>query len=550
MKERTKGQSTAYQVFWGDTHHNSYTGEVQDPPLSEILEFASTHLDFYSGAYYTPVSFPVRPRDAVQNHPVTSASGHPQETAGDAGQVTWRGPRIEGTKTPERLGKEWAEFQETTAAWNRPEQFIAFPGYEWQGDGRWGDLNVTYRTEGAPVYTVPTLAELQERLRDHDAIAIPHHTGYLVGQRAPRWDLCDEQLSPYAEIFSIHGSSETDEEWIGLRNNSHMGPGTAGGTYQDALDRGLHLGAIGSTDNWSNMPGHWGQGLMACLATELTREALWDAFRARRVYAVSGDRLHLEFTCNGACMGRVLDHAPVRDIQIAVRGSDAIDRIELLRNGRVIATHCHQGTWRMPSGSSRFKLRIEAGWGPRPGELPLDSQAWEGALTVDGGSIVGWEPCWLTRGQSVPVIDGNRAGFAMVSRQSYVTRGPQGAVILEFEARPETPLHVRMNELEISGAVQTFAAGSRLLWSRAGSERLLIETTGLTPADTERPDVFYHVAGKVKVHRAMPEAAYTASLSICDDEPLERETHYRVRVEQRNGQRAWSSPIWVRPADA
>ena len=25
------------------------------------------------------------------------------------------------------------------------------------------------------------------------------------------------------------------------------------------------------------------------------------------------------------------------------------------------------------------------------------------------------------------------------------------------------------------------------------------------------------------------------------------EVNYRVRVEQRNGQRAWSSPIWVAP---
>jgi hypothetical protein len=34
-----------------------------------------------------------------------------------------------------------------------------------------------------------------------------------------------------------------------------------------------------------------------------------------------------------------------------------------------------------------------------------------------------------------------------------------------------------------------------------------------------------------------------------DDEPLDRETNYRVRVEQRNGQRAWSSPIWVRATE-
>jgi hypothetical protein len=53
------------------------------------------------------------------------------------------------------------------------------------------------------------------------------------------------------------------------------------------------------------------------------------------------------------------------------------------------------------------------------------------------------------------------------------------------------------------------------------------------------------MACKAKVHRAVPEDGYTASLAYDDDEPLSSNTHYRVRVEQRNGQRAWSSPIWV-----
>jgi hypothetical protein len=30
-----------YQIFWGDTHHNSYQHYVQDPPLAEVLAFAS-----------------------------------------------------------------------------------------------------------------------------------------------------------------------------------------------------------------------------------------------------------------------------------------------------------------------------------------------------------------------------------------------------------------------------------------------------------------------------------------------------------------------------
>ena len=70
---------------------------------------------------------------------------------------------------------------------------------------------------------------------------------------------------------------------------------------------------------------------------------------------------------------------------------------------------------------------------------------------------------------------------------------------------------------------------------------------GLTPAECRRDDTYYHMAHKAKLHRAMPEAAYSAALTLSDDRPFEREGYYRVRVEQRNGQRAWSSPIWVRP---
>ena len=43
-----------YQLFWGDMHHNTYQHYVQDPPLMDVVGFASTHLDFYTGAYYTP----------------------------------------------------------------------------------------------------------------------------------------------------------------------------------------------------------------------------------------------------------------------------------------------------------------------------------------------------------------------------------------------------------------------------------------------------------------------------------------------------------------
>jgi hypothetical protein len=286
---------------------------------------------------------------------------------------------------------------------------------------------------------------------------------------------------------------------------------------------------------------------MACLATDLTRGALWEAFSARRVYGVTGDRIMVSFTCNDAQMGSRLAATPRREIIVQVRGSDAIDRIELLRNGRVIATHSHQGTWEQPSPGSRtrFKLRIEAGWGPRPGEIPLRETQWQGSLSIGGGQFVGWEPCWITSGQGVPDLRGESARFTMLSRQENTHLPFQGATLLEFQADPSAEFLLELNGLKVRDKVHTLAGKSRLLWYREDCVQRIHETTGIAPEQARRGDTYYQLANKAKLHRAMPEAAYTASLVWIDDEPLEQETHYRVRVEQRNGQRAWSSPIWV-----
>jgi hypothetical protein len=538
-----------YTLFWGDMHHNTYQHYIQDPPLAEVLAFASTHLDFYTGAYYTPVFTFVPPKRETPDQVQLPKGGHLAEAL-PASMRQWRGIHLEALKDSKAMAREWAEFQDVTAAWNRPGEFVAFPGYEWQGNGHWGDHNVIYKAEGPPIYTVDTIAELYNCLRGQDAIAIPHHTGYYVGQRAPTWSSCDDRISPFAEIYSIHGCSETDEEWIGLRNNPHMGPGVGGGTYQEALDLGLHLGAICSTDNWTNMPGHWNQGLAACLARDLSRESLWEAFLARRVYGVTGDRIALEFTCNGARMGSILTHTSRRELHVAVRGADEIDRIEILRNGRVVATHCHQGTWSLPpSGTkSRFKMRIEVGWGPQLGEVPFPEQRWEGALSVSSGRMVGWEPCWITRGQQVPTLRDESARFVMTSKQEHAAHKAQGATVFEFEADPQAELALQLNGLQIRDTVRAWAAHSRLLWYREPCVRLVRETTGIEPETAQRGDVYYQIAHKAKLHRVVPESAFSATLDWVDDSPVDRETHYRVRVEQRNGQRAWSSPIWIQRA--
>ena len=523
-----------YNTYWGETHDNTLQ-TPQDPAAAfeSAISRAAAHLDFYAAAYYTTCA------SAFQE------GGHPAEHAADAGSSII----LEGWKPREQLEAEWAVLQDVTRRWNKPGEFVTFPGYEWQGDGTSGDHNVFHFAEGEPLVVVDTVSQLYTRLRGRRAFAIPHHTAYRPGVRGRDWSVLDETITPFTEIFSIHGCSETDEEWVGMRSNPHMGPPIGPGTWQAALDRGLHLGAVGSTDNWGAMPGHYGHGLMACMAHELTRASLWEAFAARRVYAVTGDRIRLDFTVNGAPMGSVIDAKGPRAVRIRAVGADAIDRIELLRNGRVIATHCHQGTWDLPrpGATAKFKLRIEAGWGPSPSELSVPDRLWHGHLAVDGGRILGFDPCFVSPQTGRPEISRDEAAFELLSSQHTRLERSQNAYVFEFEASPESRLLLRMNSLEETGPVLDFARSSREMWFRDECVRMLDERAGIAPGSPERGDIYHHVAFKAKVHRVIPEAGYTAEFSFTDDEPLTTETHYRVRVEERNGQRAWSSPIWLRP---
>jgi hypothetical protein len=179
--------------------------------------------------------------------------------------------------------------------------------------------------------------------------------------------------------------------------------------------------------------------------------------------------------------------------------------------------------------------------------MDVPDRRWSGKLRLSAGRFTAASPCWINPGQTRPVLDGDGACFALLTKGTMVREKSQNANVFEVEARPEDALHVNIDGMTDSFRLADLMAGSRGLWDRAGAVALLAQMRGLTPDVTERDDIFYHCAHKVKIHRAIPVAGFTARLELTDDTPLgAEEVHYRVRVEQRNAQRAWSSPIWVR----
>jgi hypothetical protein len=121
----------------------------------------------------------------------------------------------------------------------------------------------------------------------------------------------------------------------------------------------------------------------------------------------------------------------------------------------------------------------------------------------------------------------------------------QNANVFEFSADPASPVRVELNGLRAEALVGELCAQSREIWFRDEAAAMLRDEAGLDLETLRRQDLFHHLAYKAKLHRVIPEAGYTAEVAFEDDTPLEGEVNYRVRVEQRNGQRAWSSPIWV-----
>lgn len=497
--------ATKHQLLWGDLHNHNSVGlfHYSKGSLERTIEIAKSHLDFF----------------AFTGH----AHWHDMPAMPNSGHLKW----LEGFKRHTEL---WPKTKKLINTANREGEFVAFLGYEWHS-AKYGDRCVLFKGEDADLVLPQDLGELIDYARSMGAMLIPHHIGYKSGLpgRGANWDTVDESISPLLEIYSEHGGHERDRgPWPYIRHTN--GPRTTLNTLQHGLALGKKLGVICSTDDHFGYPGAYGEGLAAVYAEAKTRPAIWEALQSRRCYGVTGDRIELFFTLNGAIMGSSIPFAKERHIEVSVRGWDDLAMIEVLRNNKVIHRHFQEDIADTSDPfSGPVRCRIEFGWGPWAA-LGIPRVAdWIMETHIEDGHFNASMPCF----QSGPFDEERRNRIlhcdpARCRWQAYTGRAgcfaetPTNAVALEIEGAGDSMLN-----LELKSPVQKLFRYrlSELMRSSA------IEFTADFPCES------------LLVHRLVPKSMYTAAFEITDKGS--GGDFYYVRVTQANGHMAWSSPIWT-----
>lgn len=495
-------EAPAFRTFFGDLHNHNDIGYAQGT-LTRTFEIARNHLDFFA---FTPHAYWPDIGKYLGNIENKWLNGFAVAKA------------------------RWPEVVEHARRFDTPGRFVTLLGYERHSTYE-GDYHIIFPDLEGDYELIPKLKDFQAFARRRGAVLIPHHPANRLGHRGIDIRLLDPAVSPVMEIYSEWGCAESDISPFAYKRHTEPGRWTQN-TWQRFLEQGYRLGAIASTDDHLGYPGGYREGLAAIQAPTLSREAIMEALRNRRTYAVTGDRIELDFTCNGRPMGSSLPFAQRRRLAVAVKGWGQIDRVEVLKNNRVI--HRDFPADRVP-GAARWDrpvvLRFEYGWGPWAALGWGGTADWRFRIEIEGGRIEALQTCFapgpLDERRRDRVVSREASAVEVESftaLKQQVDDFAQKAIVLRVMGGPNTRVRVACEKPRRCELTQTLAQLER------SSETLY---TGDFPLESA-------MLNRV----AFADHAQTA-FTVDDEDGGAAVNWYYARVFQANGQMAWSSPIWV-----
>lgn len=215
-----------------------------------------------------------------------------------------------------------------------PGKFVPLLGYEYTrlayGNGH---RIIIYPTDRAPMFNVSSINEkaLFDSVYKYGGtihIAHPDDRKYYADLR-----IHDERVQKNIEIV---GPNKWRFEYY--RNPFGKPDQIPNHSVLDWLKGGKILGFLGVSDSHDGKPG-FNSGLTAVIADTLTRTAIFNAIKNRKVYATTGARIIANFTFNGQfSMGDLveIERGTVKNFSINVVGTDLIKKIEIVKNGEII----------------------------------------------------------------------------------------------------------------------------------------------------------------------------------------------------------------------
>jgi len=417
------------------------------------------------------------------------------------------------------------DFQVTEAEWQRLRGWIdrfhadgrcvVFVGYEWSGmTPGGGDRNVMFRGDLASLHRSShaevddmsdaatdcfPVTDLFEQFQGRDDVLLIPHIG---GRYADIVGFHDPRLEPVVEIYSDWGRFE----WL----------------LHDALRAGYKVGVVSNSDGHKGRPGasHPGAstfgaygGLTCVLAESLTRDALFEAIRARRCYGVTAaQRIHVELAVNGLPMGA--EGPATGPVRIAGRaaGTGPIERIDVFRGLDVLRT-VSPYTAASFEGSVRYRIA----WAGSRVRGRDRLTRWDGSLELSAGRVLAAEP------------------FAMENPEKGITRrterrlewisnttGDDDGVDVTLDCPADALLRFRTPVIDLDVPLAGLAAG----------------TTREFPAGGVDLRAFM---------RRLParDLARELAFDVTDPAPPAGCSAYWIRVTQEDGAQAWTSPVYL-----
>jgi hypothetical protein len=216
----------------------------------------------------------------------------------------------------------WKLTSQQIAEFNEDNRFVAFLGFQWQGEAREEGLReFIYAKDMKPIMRRKdtknnSLKKIYKTNNPKEVLTIPSFT---MG-KPTCYNFADynPEFERVAEIYNAWGSSECTAKEGNMREiqGGKLGiSATAEGSLLAALNQGCRFGFVaGGYDDrgcyshlFESDQSQYSPGLTAILAKEHTRASLFEALAARSCYATTGERMIVGFHIAAQSMGAELD---------------------------------------------------------------------------------------------------------------------------------------------------------------------------------------------------------------------------------------------------